>query len=74
MIPIRKQKSWQPRKNKYEKTIYPPGNGAPVIYEATQQKVTTDGRLEVIFVRVPARGQRMQPVEKVHFQQKNLRT
>ena len=40
-------------------TLYPPDNGAPVIYEATQRGVTIDAHVEVTFDRGPAQVQRI---------------
>lgn len=40
-------------------TLYPPGNGTPVIYEATQRNVPTDAHVEVVFDRGPAQVQRI---------------
>ncbi|MCI0556728.1 MAG: glycosyltransferase family 39 protein [Anaerolineae bacterium] len=40
-------------------TLYPPGNGAPVTYEASQRNVTIDAHVEVIFDRGPAQVQRI---------------
>ncbi|HLO14229.1 MAG TPA: glycosyltransferase family 39 protein [Anaerolineales bacterium] len=40
-------------------TLYPPNNGAPVVYEATQHNVTIDAHVEVIFDRGPTQVQRL---------------